>query len=89
MAIIAAVTILALLAGVAIFLIGEAAYAYNQDQDAAGLPGTIKLGTWAHFGRRFADQRFDSTGLLLADPNASGFARLLRGNWGAMWCWTR
>src|SRR3954470_1013184 len=64
------------------FLIGEAAYTYNQDKEAAGLPGTIKLGTWAHLGRRFQDQRFDSTGLSLADPNASGFARLLRGNWG-------
>src|SRR5205085_8349125 len=54
----------------------------NQDKDAARLSGRIKLGTWAHLGRRFADQRFDITGLLLADPSASGFARLLRGNAG-------
>ena len=29
------------------FLIGEAAWTYNQGKDAAGLPGTIKLGGWA------------------------------------------
>jgi porin len=65
------------------FLIGEAAYTYHQGKEAAGLPGTIKLGAWAHLGRRFNDQRFDNTGLSLADPNASGVARLLRGNTGA------
>ncbi|BDV40249.1 carbohydrate porin [Methylocystis bryophila] len=74
------------------FLIGEIAYAYNQDQlsvshdnprlegDATGsttqarsfirtqdsyLPGTIKLGAWLHMGR-FADQRFNVLGGLLA-----------------------
>ena len=64
------------------FLIGEADYAYNQGKDAAGLPGTIKLGVWAHLGRRFQDQRFDNIGLSLADPNSTGVARLLRGNEG-------
>jgi len=64
------------------FLIAEGAYTYNQGKDAAGLPGTIKLGAWAHLGRRFGDQRFDNTGLSLADPNTSGVARRLRGDAG-------
>ena len=64
------------------FLIGEAAWAYNQGKDAAGLPGTIKLGGWAHLGRRFQDQRFDNIGLSLADPDSTGIARRFRGNAG-------
>src|SRR3954451_7859739 len=53
------------------FLIAEGAYAYNQGKDATGLPGTIKLGAWAHLGRRFNDQRLDDTGLSLADSSTS------------------
>ena len=64
------------------FLIGEAAWAYNQGKDAASLPGTIKLGGWAHLGRRFQDQRFDNIGLSLADPDSTGIARRFRGNAG-------
>src|SRR3954451_6666804 len=62
------------------FLIGEAAYTYNRSTEAAGLPGTIKVGAWEHLGRRFNDQR--NTGLSLADPNSSGATRLFRGNAG-------
>ena len=53
------------------FLIGEAAWAYNQGKDAASLPGTIKLGGWAHLGRRFQDQRSDNIGLSLAEPETA------------------
>lgn len=62
-------------------LMAEAAYAYNTEKDAPGLPGTVKLGYWHHFGR-FDDQRLDDTGLSLADPSTSGIARRLRGNEG-------
>ncbi len=44
-----------------------------------GLPGTYKLGFWYDSGA-FPDQRFDNTGLLLADPASTGVARLLRNN---------
>jgi porin len=68
------------------FLIGEAAYSYNQGKDDTGLPGTIKLGAWHHLGR-FDDQRFaaptpEAPALLLADPSSSGVARRLRGDSG-------
>ena len=63
-------------------VIAEAAYAYNVHPDAAGLPGTVTLGAWHHFGR-FDSPRFDSVaGRLLADPSASGFARRFRGDDG-------
>jgi porin len=68
------------------FLIGEAAYTYNQGKDGVGLPGTIKLGGWHHLGRfdhqRFAAPTPDASALLLADPTSSGIARRLRGNSG-------
>jgi porin len=68
------------------FLIGEAAYSYNQGKDDSGLPGTIKLGAWHHLGRfdhqRFAAPTPDAPALLLADPSSSGVARRLRGNSG-------
>lgn len=62
-------------------LIAEAAYSYNQGKDAVGLPGTLKLGGWHHFGR-FSDQRFDADNLSLANPASSGIAGRLRGNDG-------
>lgn len=62
-------------------VVAEATYAYNTDKDAKGLPGDITLGGWQHFGR-FESLRFDQTGLPLADPNATGIGRRLRGNAG-------
>jgi len=47
--------------------IGEAQFKYNQDKEARGLPGTIKVGVWTHLGR-FDDLRFGTDGLSLADP---------------------
>lgn len=64
-----------------VFAIVEIAFALNQGRDAAGLPGTYKLGAWIH-GGRFADQRFDDTGLSLADPASSGTPRQHRRNFG-------
>lgn len=49
-------------------LIGEAQLKHT----AFGLPGTVKLGGWAHFGK-FDDLRFSDDGLALADEdNSSG-----------------
>ena len=46
-------------------IIAEAQYRYNQGVGAAGLPGTFKLGAFAHLGQ-FDDQRFGADGLPLA-----------------------
>lgn len=55
-------------------VIGELRYAINQGDNAAGLPGTYKLGGWYHSGH-FADQRYATNGLSLADPASSGVPR--------------
>ena len=57
----------------------EAQYRYNQGPDARGLPGTLKLGAFAHEGR-FDDERFGNDGL----PFATGVGVPLthRGNGG-------
>lgn len=48
-------------------LIGEMHFKHT----LPGLPGTLKLGAWSHFGK-FDDLRFDRDGLFLADANSSG-----------------
>lgn len=70
------------------FLIGEARYGYNEGRDAAGLPGNVKIGAWAHL------DRFDAVGTATeekgdptqagggADPESAAFTRRLRGNGG-------
>jgi porin len=59
-------------------VIGEAQFKHA----AIGLPGTIKVGGWTHFGR-FDDQRYSSDGLLLADEeNSNGIALRHRYNRG-------
>ena len=63
------------------FLIGEAAYTVGREDD--GLPGTYKLGGWYHSGNDFADQRFEASGLSLADPASNGLPRRYSNNWGA------
>ena len=71
--------------------IGELQYSVNQppQQDQAdagpgkvstGLPGTYKIGVWYNNGR-FADQRFDNTGLSLASASSSGVAAQHRGDY--------
>jgi porin len=67
--------------------IAELQYALNQpstgDMDdghhATGLPGTYKLGVWFDTAP-FPSQRFDNTGLSLADPNTAGVPQMLRNN---------
>ena len=44
--------------------IAEAQIRYNQGEQAIGLPGRVKLGAFAHFGR-FDDQRFGSVPVAL------------------------
>ncbi|MGU7770709.1 carbohydrate porin [Burkholderia sp. MR1-5-21] len=66
--------------------IGELQYAINREDSAGGtktpggLPGTYKLGVWYHSGS-FADQRDDTTGLSLANPDSSGVGRPHRGDY--------
>jgi porin len=68
-------------------VIGEIQYALNQPGNGdvvssateSGLPGTYKLGFW-YDSAAFPDQRFDNTGLLLADPSSSGMPMMLRNN---------
>lgn len=52
-------------------VIAEAHYRYNRGETAVGLPGTLKLGAFGHFGR-FDDQRFGSDGLPLAARGSDG-----------------
>ena len=62
-------------------MLSEVQYAYNRAKDAAGLPGTVKLGGWYHAGL-FDDQRFAANGLSQADPNASAMPAQLRSDFG-------
>ena len=58
-----------------------AEFRYAADLDAPdNLQTNYKLGAWYHSGR-FADQRFDTAGGLLADPTSSGLARKHRGDY--------
>jgi porin len=50
---------------------GELWYSINQGDRATGLPGTYKLGAWYDSGH-FADQRYATDGLPLADPASTG-----------------
>ena len=65
--------------------IGEIQYAYPalgamvSPDDTAALSGTYKLGFWYNT-KNFADQRYDYTGLSLADPSSTGIARQHHGN---------
>ena len=61
------------------FFIQELQFKYNDDKNATGLPGTIKVGAWQHTGD-FEHLRLDGGGVSTAlsgnDPN------LLSGNFG-------
>jgi porin len=71
--------------GTGALFIAEMQYAVSQPAlgeldtgtGAAGLPGTYKLGAWFDTAA-FPDQRFDDTGLSLADPGSSGNALMRR-----------
>ena len=64
------------------FFIAEASYLPNQNKDARGLPGAYRVGAWYHTSARFADQRFDDTGLSLANPQSTGIAMEHAGDGG-------
>ena len=72
-------------------VIGELQWAWNQpstgqnvspNAKSSGLPGTYRVGAWYDSGN-FPDQRFDTTGLSLADPASTGNPRLLRHDYAA------
>jgi porin len=50
------------------FLIGEASYLPN----GWGFPGAYRIGAWYHTSSAFADQRYDTIGLSLANPASTG-----------------
>lgn len=61
--------------------IGELQWNYGHGAEATGLPGTIKVGGWHHFGT-FDDQRFGTDGLSLSDAASNGIPAQVRGNYG-------
>nr|WP_294516390.1 carbohydrate porin [uncultured Rhodopila sp.] len=63
-----------------VFVIGEVQYAINTGDQAAGLPGTYKLGAWYN-SNAFPDQRFGADGRLLADPSSGGVPLSHSGNY--------
>jgi porin len=63
------------------FLVAEVQYKYNQDTSSAGPAGTARLGAWYQFGS-FADQRFGTDRLSLADPLSIGTPLNHRGDYG-------
>lgn len=70
-------------------LMSEAQLSYSIGE--TGLPGTIKFGGWLHFGR-FPDQRFDTEGRYLADPESNEKPLLNRGSFivyamADQWLW--
>jgi porin len=62
------------------FFIAEASYL--PDQNNNGLPGAYRVGAWYHTSAHFADQRFDNTGLSLANPLSTGIPLEHNGDWG-------
>jgi porin len=63
------------------WVIGQVRWDYDIDIGGRALPGNFTPGGWRHYGQ-FDDQRFTVQGLSIADPNGSGMAAKLRGNWG-------
>lgn len=62
-------------------LLAEAAYQFDMAADASGPLSGVKLGGWYH-SAIFPDQRRDTLGRSLADPESSGIARTRRSNFG-------
>jgi porin len=55
------------------FIIGEASYLPNQGKGTGWeLPGAYRIGAWYHTSSAFADQRYDTIGLSLANPASTG-----------------
>jgi porin len=62
--------------------IAEAAYSTAYANSGVDLQGTYKIGSWFETGHDFADQRYDTAGLSLADPNSTGIAKRHSNDWG-------
>lgn len=62
-------------------LLYEAQFQWNSKKGDPGLDGKLKLGGWRHLGS-FDDERFDATGLSLANPATSGTPASLSGDYG-------
>jgi porin len=62
-------------------MLGEMQFLWNAKKGDPGLAGKFKIGGWRHFGD-FADQRFGTTGLSLADPASGGTPAMLAGDFG-------
>lgn len=63
-----------------VLAIAELQLATNAEEHALGLPGAYKVGAWYN-SNSFADPRYDSDGLSLADPASNGIAAAHRGDW--------
>ncbi|TKW75924.1 MAG: carbohydrate porin, partial [Bradyrhizobium icense] len=63
------------------WVIGQVRFDYSLNAGDIALPGNFTPGGWKHHGE-FDDQRFTAQGFSIADPNGSGIAAKLRGNWG-------
>ncbi len=63
------------------WIIGQLRWDYDIEIGGRALAGNFTPGAWQHFGQ-FDDQRFTAQGLSIADPNGTGIAAKLRGNFG-------
>jgi porin len=63
------------------WVIGQVRWDFNIDIAGRPLAGNFTPGGWYHSGQ-FDDQRFTAQGLSIADPNGTGIAAKLRGNFG-------
>jgi porin len=63
------------------WVIGQIRFDYDVEIDGRPLAGNFTPGGWYHTGQ-FDDQRFTAQGLSIADPNGTGIAAKLRGNFG-------
>lgn len=63
------------------WVIGQVRFDYDIDIGGRALAGNFTPGAWRHYGQ-FDDQRFTAQGLSIADPNGSGIAAKLHGNFG-------
>jgi porin len=61
--------------------LAETQFQWNSKKGDPGLDGKIKLGGWRHLGS-FSDERFDMSGLSLADPASTGTAASFSGDYG-------
>ncbi|MCC8975400.1 porin [Bradyrhizobium brasilense] len=59
----------------------EAQFQWHAKKGDPSLAGKLKLGGWRHFGN-FKDQRFDTSGLSLADPRTTGIPANFAGDYG-------